>query len=443
MGIGISVSVDSWAQQAIEDLTLSSIPITDSVYRRLISTSSVPAEIFVIDQDIFEKLMVSQIDNVNNILLVCLENLLNNDIKQQLIAAALLTRMFPFLCMEGYPIKFQDFILDTKKIFDIYTSPGGLIISICMEIITNIQSNDTDTIFQELEGNIVMFDLLILTVFSLMKFYNNFTLYHQIFVAASNHSSKIFEVLLNYAHAGGRAVSLICLITLLMFHPSHEYVKYAEAFIESGGYLSSELCRVTNDDSDLFCFICSLAFNEEILPILNTDNTAIIRLSLMKFMIYLSNINPHGATQADSTPTNTKINMNTNLKPSVVARTNKKSLVNIISPPPPNISNTDVYIDPNQLLTAYNKTKSPFVSAVLGQLQNFPPQHSNSPPPNVPIFQDYVFEKPADSEAFINWIIKNLPDMFLFYKNVLFQGTGIKFDNPNFENLDQFITTTV
>ena len=75
MGMGISVSVDSWVQQTLEELCVKSYPVNDPIFNKLIYAASTPAEVFIIEPVLFEKLMLSQIENVTNILRVCIENL--------------------------------------------------------------------------------------------------------------------------------------------------------------------------------------------------------------------------------------------------------------------------------------------------------------------------------------------------------------------------------
>ena len=231
-----------------------------------------------------------------------------------------------------------------------------------------------------------MFDLLILTIFLLIEYSSNMTLYHQLVVSASRRSPKVFLVLFNYIANGGRTISLIALLTLLMFHPTHEFSRLSSEFIKNGGILSDQLLRIRNDESDVFCFLCSLAFNDNASPTLNTDNPDLLRISLLKII------------------------QNPKIKP-----------------------------DPSQVLSAYNKTHSRIASAVLGQLENVTPEIANS----MPTIKDYIFENPIKSDSFSTWVMNNLPNMYLFQKSYLFKGTTLTFPKPNFEELDQFVTPSV
>ena len=185
MGMGISVSVDSWVQQTLEDLCAKSYPKEDPIFNKLIYSASVPAEVYIIEPPIFEKLMLSQIENVTNILQACIENLYSNETRSRLNACAILTRMFPYMCIKGYPIGFENFVIESLKVFDEVVSPGAEIISTSINFIANLPLNDVDTIITELDGNVAMFDLLILIIFLLIEYSSNMTLYHQLIISAS------------------------------------------------------------------------------------------------------------------------------------------------------------------------------------------------------------------------------------------------------------------
>ena len=384
--MGISVSVDSWVQQTLEELCVKSYPVNDPIFNKLVYAASTPAEVYIIEPVLFEKLMLSQIENVTNILQVCIENLYSNETRSRLNACAILTRMFPYMCIKGYPVGFENFVIESLKVFDENISPGAEIISTSIGFISNLPLNDIDTLITELDGNIAMFDLLILTIFLLIEYSSNMTLYHQLVVSASRNSPKIFLVLFNYIANGGRTISLISLLTLLMFHPTHEFSRLSSEFIKNGGILSDQLLKIKNDESDVFCFLCSLAFNDAAVPTLNTDNPDLLRISLLKII------------------------QNPNIKP-----------------------------EPSQVLAAYNKTHSRIASAVLGRLENVPPEVSAS----MPTIKDFIFENPIKSDAYSSWVRNNLPNMYLFQKSYLFKGTTLTFPKPNFEELDQFVTPSV
>lgn len=384
--MGISVSVDSWVQQAIEELSQKSYTIEDPIYGKLISAASFPAEIFVIEPIIFEKLMLSQVENVKNILIVCLENLFSNETQTRLNSAALLTRMFPYMCMKGYPINFETYILGSIKVFDETVAPGAEIVSTTMEFLSQLQLDDPEAILTELDGNIASFDLTILTVFILSECFNNLTLYHQLIVSASKYNNHAVLVLFHYVHNGGRQISLITLLTLLMFHPTHEFLNLSESFVKNGGNLSSQLLKIKNDETDLFCYLCSLAFHDKTPPALNVDDPDILRVGLMRLM-----------------------------------------------------QNPEISIDPYQIQTVYNKTHSNIGSALLSRFINLPQEITNT----VPILKDYIFDDPIQSKSYNAWIMKTLPQMYLYQKTYLFKGTSLTFPKPNFEMLDHFVTTSV
>lgn len=386
MGMGISVSVDSWVQQTLEELCAKSYPIDDPIFNKLIYAASTPTEVFIIEPVLFEKLMLSQIENVKNILQVCIENLYSNETRSRLNACAILTRMFPYMCIKGYPIGFENFVIESMKVFDENVSPGAEIISTSIGFISGLPLNDIDTLMTELDGNVAMFDLLILIIFLLIEYSSNMTLYHQLIMSASRSSPKIFLVLFHYIANGGRTISLIALLTLLMFHPTHEFTRLSSEFIKNGGVLCNQLLKIKNDESDVFCFLCSLAFKDNIGPSLNTDNPDLLRLSFFKLL-----------------------------------------------------QNSSIPVEISQIQTAYSKTNSRIASALLGRYEAVPPEVANT----IPIIKDYIFEDPTKSDAFSSWVMKNLPNMYLFQKSYLFKGTTLTFPKPNFEELDQFVTPSV
>ena len=261
--MGISVSVDSWVQQTIEEITAKSYPQKNAIYKRLITSASFPSEIFVVESDFFAALCEDKSGNLNNVITTCLEELVSSDSLTQLNSAALLLRIFPFLCRPKSPINFEDLCIGHIKIFGKDTCPGAHIVNVALSLLNDFPFDDAQTLFDMVNGHMPIFDLLGFVIFVMLKEFHNPTLYHQMIISIQTDMGNIINVLFNYVFAGGRNESIIGLLTLLMFHPSGSFNRYTTEFLEQGGQLSAKLVQIENNDTDLMCMLCAVAIQRD------------------------------------------------------------------------------------------------------------------------------------------------------------------------------------
>lgn len=381
--MGISVSVDSWVQQTLEDLSREPYPRSSPIYRKLLSSASVTAEIFVLEPTTFIELMNGPTANIITIMLTCIESLVSNDSLLKCNGAALLTRMFPYLCDTKKPIDFSNFVLGNYQVFDQEVSPGCFIVETIVKWLTSIATDDGEDIINNIDTHIALIDLLLLTVFLFQVYYKNLTLYHQLIIASTQSKPNVIYTLFNYVHVGGRQPSMICLLSMYLFHPTEGFISSAEAFLKASGQLSSQLCRFKNDETDIFCAICSLALPyDEAAPELTSNNPDLLRIALTKYM-----------------------------------------------------SNASMLPDIFKLVQAYHKTNSPLARAVISKISGAPPEVIAECHP----LTDFIFDNPLASDKFHAWFNENLPYLFLNYKSFIFDGTSIYNPKPSFSIFDELV----
>lgn len=386
--MGISVSVDSWVQQTIEELSTKAYPPGDRIYRRLVTSASFPSEIFVLEPEFFEELVRSKKGNLDNVINVCLEHLTSNDSVVRLNSATLLLRIFPFLWSEDSPIDFQAFIIGQRQLFGREVSPGVHIVQTALTLLSELPVENQSELFDVIDGNMPMFDLLGLVVFGMLKHFHNATLYHQMIVTIQNEASTLLNVLFNYVFVGGRKVSIISLLTLMMFHPGGNFTKFVVEFIAGGGQLSQQLVKIQGDETDISCMLCAVSMrcDDARIP-LNMTNTNLLRLALLKTLM------------------------------------NKK------------IENTA-----EEVVSAYQLSKSPLAQAVLMRIKADSPIDTQE---LCPTLHDCVFVDPHDSGEMLQWIPQAVAHLFLYAESFLFNGTGIKQIEPSFEALDSLVIQSV
>ena len=385
--MGISVSVDSWVQQTIEELSSKSYPAGDKIYRSLVTSASFPSEIFVLESEYFEELVHAKKNNLDNVINVCLENLTANDSVVRLNSAALLLRIFPFLWTEESPVDFEAFMLGQRQLFGRDVSPGVHIVHTALTLLSELPLTDPNELFDEIDGNMPVFDLLGLVVFGMVKHFHNQTLYHQMIVTIQNEASTLMNVLFNYVHVGGRKGSIISLLTLMMFHPGGNFTRVVLDFVSRGGQLSQQLVRTVGDETDVMCMLCAMSISgDDVRVPLNMTDANILRLALVKALM-------------------------------------NKKIVNTAA----------------EVVAAFEQSKSPLAQALLMRIESESPgetEHLCSP------LHDAVFVDPHDSAEMMEWIPQAVAHLFLFAESFLFIGTGIKQVPPSFEALDSLVIQT-
>jgi hypothetical protein len=384
MGMGISVSVDSWVQQTLEDITQNVYPPGDPVYRRLVSSATFPSEILIVESDFFVRFMKCPKGNILNVLRVCLELLIAKGSGSRLNAAALLCRILPFLCSKDSEIGFQDFILGKQSLFDTEFSPAVHIVESALSLLASFKDAQGDFLVTEVNAHIVMFDLLALSIFLLRTFCENSTLFHQIVVTAQNFTNDLASVFFNYVSLGGREESIISLFSVLLFHATAIFTGYDRVFLEAGGQICSQLLIVNDRFSDVLCFLCALGFPEDhVQPPLKQRNEHLVRLGLVKALMTES-VNYTGEVIAGAFQ----------MTQSLLARA---------------------------LMARIGRNVSAGVKELCQPLK------------------DFVFRKPCESEVFLGWIEEALSQLFLSAKSVLLEGTGLRVRMPDFKVLDSLI----
>jgi hypothetical protein len=381
--MGISVSVNSWFEELIEALATRPLAATDPGYANLLKAASCPSEVFILDPPLFQRLIRSPGDNLLNTITTCLETLGSEADGPRLNAAAVLSRILPFLLAPDSPIPFEDFLLRQMSIAGVAkTSVGVYIVETSLELLLNFSVADMPTFFDAIELNVPFFDLLSLTVFSLLVYCDNSTLFHQMIVFAQTNFAKFARLLFNYVHFGGRRESLISLLTLLMFHPSQTFTPYQVDFVKKGGQLSVRLCATTGDISDLLCLLCSLSMlhDDANPPITGKDKNA-VRLGLAKLL-----------------------------------------------------GNSTLSVSPKNVVAAYEATKSPIARVIMGKL-NASRSYQNHCPP----IMDCVVVRPHESNIWTKQIEKIVANTYLFIKSFWFQGTGVAQALPDFGIFDSLV----
>ena len=215
--MGITVSVDSWAEQTLQDLCDKEYKYDDQIYQRLISSATIASEIYIIDSKIFKNLLKAPGNNLKNTLLNCIEGLVFPESVQRTNSAALLCKLLPFLCHPDSPIKFLEFILGTETIFGQPASPGSFIIDKCLNILSSISPNSPELV-SEVDTQAPISDLLLLSTCITNHFYQNASLHHQMLVSVQNDPAKILSVLLNYIYLGGHGTALLAFLAHFLLH---------------------------------------------------------------------------------------------------------------------------------------------------------------------------------------------------------------------------------
>jgi hypothetical protein len=380
--MGISVSVNSWFEELIEALATRPLAATDPGYANLLKAASCPSEVFILDPPLFQRLIRSPGENLLNTITTCLETLASEADGPRLNAAAVLSRILPFLLAPDSPIPFEDFLLRQMSIARVAkTSVGVYIVETSLELLLSFSVADPSTFFDAIELNVPCFDVLSLTVFSLVVYCDNSTLFHQMIVFAQTNFAKFARVLFNYVHLGGRRESLISLLTLLMFHPSQTFTPYQIDFINKGGQLSARLCATTGDISDLLCLLCSLSMHDDANPPITGKDKNAIRLGLAKLL-----------------------------------------------------GNSVLSVSPKSVVAAYEATNSPIARVIMGKLNASRSYQTRCPP-----ITDCVVVRPHESAAWTKQIEKIVANTYLFIKSFWFQGTGISQTLPDFGILDTLV----
>ena len=384
MGMSMSVNVDSWVQQTIESLYSKQYDKKDPIYRRLLTSASIPSEIFVLESEYFEKLVYAKRSNLDNVINVCLKHLTSDESVLRLNSAALLLRIFPFLWKADSPLDFQSFIIGQRRLGGKEICPGQHIVRSALSLLGESPIDDPRALFDIVDGNMPVFDLLGLVVFGMLKHFGNQTLYHQMLVTIQSDASTLLNVLFNYVHAGGRKVSIIALLTLLMFHPGGDFGPLARNFVLSGGKLSQQLVRQVGDETDVMCMLCAVAISgDDARPPLNSNDPGAVRLALVKVLM---------SKRVENTP--------------------------------------------EEVVSAWQVSRSPLARAVMGKISGAPLELREQ----CPVLEGAVFTDPHDSEKWMHWIPKAVADLFLFAESFLFSGTGIRQVPPTFDELDTLVS---
>jgi hypothetical protein len=380
----MSVAVDSWTEQAIGSLSAGPYALTDKIYKRLITSATCPAEILVLEGSDVRRLVHSPGDNLSNTIATCLEHLSVPETTHRLNAAALLSRLFPFLCAENSPLPFESYILTQMRISGVdHISPGAFIVETALNLLLTFDANTTDSFLEDVELHVPVFDLLALTVFLLAHYFHNRTLYHQLIIVIQANLGHFASVLLQYVALGGRRESLIGILTLLLFHPSGALAQAQIDFVRAGGVLSRRLCAVTGEPSDYLCVLCSIAMiDDDATPAVWGRDPPLVRLGLAKVL--------YGSA---------------------------------------------LEVTPGQIVAAWQATRSPIARAVMGRIAGPPIEALEKCPPIV----DAVIVRLHESKAWVERICEVVAEAYLFIKSYLFEGTGLPQAQPAFTELDNIV----
>ena len=386
--MGISVSVDSWIDQTISELADKSYPENDEIYSRLIECSTTTSEIFLVSSDLISSVVKCEYNNTPFILKKCLEELISNELQRRINAASILSRFLPHLISNSSETNLLTYLLTPTEIFHEKTSPGEYIVSTSLNLLSSLSSEDSGQLIQNIEMNNEIFDLLSFVIFACLKFYKNSTLYHQLLVYCEKHGSAVISIFLNYVHCGGRKCSIISLLSMLLFHPTGDFLPSADVFIKNGGVLSQNLMKDTGTDDDFICFLAALAFQEDV---------------------------------------NIKVQLSKLSKPGLIRIALAKILM---GKAPYNIS-------PSDLIFAYNTTQHSLLSRALSK--NIINQSDNLQK-DVPPLDDFEFTTPTKSKWFIEWVSTAIPQLFIFSKSLWFVGTENDIELPDLSVIDQLVT---
>jgi hypothetical protein len=384
MGFGISVSVDSWTEQAIASLSAAPHGPGDKIYRRLVASATCPAEILVLEAADVRRLVHSPGDNLVHVISACLEHLGGADVTHRLNAAALLSRLFPFLCAADSPLPFEAYVLTQMRIAGAdRLSPGAFIVETALNLLLAFDAAGAAAFLDDAELHVPVFDLLALTVFLLAHYFGNRTLYHQLIVVVQANLARFASVLLNYVALGGRRESLIGVLTLLLFHPSGALAQAQVDFVRAGGALSRRLCALTGEPSDYLCVLCSLAtLDDDATPAVWGRDAPLVRLGLAKALY-----------------------------------------------------NSAVDVTPAQVVAAWRATASPIARAMMGRFAAPPPDALEKCPP----LENPVVVRLHESKAWVERTCDIVAEAYLFIKSYWFTGTGLAQAQPAFTEIDAIV----
>ena len=292
--MGISVSVDSWIEQLLDDLYQIDFDSNNYIYQKIFESTNNIAEIYLIPQNKFLLISSKKLNNLEIILKKCLESLISSNENIRLISSSILTRFLNSLTDENSLINLDTFLLSNIKIFNDLISPGSYIINLSLSLLKQFKENDFNLLIQNIDYFYPIFDCLCFSMFLLSFKYNNKTLIHQFVLECDNQKEIFIEIFFNYIHLGGRSISIITLFSLLLYHPSSKFLNYCQIFLNNNGQLSNKLCELKNNETDLICLFCSLIIPDQFnFNFLNLNNENILRLQLSKiiFSNYIYNNN--------------------------------------------------------------------------------------------------------------------------------------------------------
>lgn len=380
--MGISVSVDSWVEQILTDLCEKSIKSDDITYSNLLKSTSSTSEIFMVPAKIMKTLVSNPKGNLNSILIRCLEGLNDSDAQTRINSAAILSKLFPFMIKNSKSIDLMTFLYDETQICGDKVPPADYIITIAINTLISFGYNGCQNILTEVERNEEIFDLLAFTVFSVLKYYENLTVYHSLLVYCTSRGTDVIEPLFNYIHSGGRSMSLISLFGLLLFHPSDDFKRYTSQFVENGGVISANLCTLFNDDTDFISYLTSLGSSEKNLPIpiSSISNPDVLRLGLLKIIV-------------DGEPYAVRPN--------------------------------DIF----HICKTYDWVLAKY-------LYSHTPNLTQEQLAEIPINENITFLEPRTQEWFLKWVTETISQLFLYGKSLWFVEADATIELPSFEVLD-------
>jgi hypothetical protein len=349
-------------------------------------SAAVSAEILVIDSSFVTRLLKAPGNNFENVLTTCFESLMSTELSSVNNTAAFLSRILPHFCQSESPHQIDSLLLNERTIGSLATSPGHAIVGTSLDLLVTFR--DAESIAENIDVNYAIFDLLALCIFSLLVYHNNSTLLHFLLITAEAHLEDIGTVLFNYVHGGGRRESIISILTVLMLHQSLILVPAQKEFVRAGGNLSTQLCQIAGDNTDVGCMLCSLAMrDDDAQPSLASQNSSVVRIALAKAMM-----------SAEITG-----------------------------------------YSPEAIAGAYQLTQSPLARVILGRLKAVDQQIETLCPP----IRDYVFTMPHDSKFITHWLEQTVAKQYLYTKSFLFTGTGLQQIPPTFTELDSLVSESV
>lgn len=378
--MGISVSVDSWFEQSLTDLVDKPFRSDDPIFHGLVSPTTSTSEIFLIESDLIKQLVYSNNGNLEKVIQKCLESLISNEVLVRNNAAAILSRIFPFMCSPNAPQSLMDYLLANNSILGERNSPGEYIVHAGVALLASSPASTADRLIDAVESNLPVIDLTAFVVFALQTFYGNQTLHHCLLVECEKRGDALAGALLNYVHVGGRAESPVSLLFLLLFHPSADYLNSARRFVSKGGALSRALCRPEGGPAACIGFIASLALSCDLSGVNLRDiaDAGLMRLALAKLLL-----------------------------------------------------DNDPPADPAAAQHAWRLTHSPLAKAVATQMQQ--------PAVDVPLLGPFAFTAPVQSDGFRKWAHAAVPQLFLLAKSLWMVGTETEVKLPDFTQLDSLV----